>query len=246
MAGPRLMVCLLQGGAWTRSASMMVAGLYRVSWPLRNVEAVHFWHFWHSGGTQTDMSQHHMRCQWFILGSWYLTNLFMPLFSCRLFLKATNCVEHLEAKGWDEMVLEWFWSYYIAIACYSHRQQQLTKKRYPICRHSTDMMSKTLAGDCWWQDMAAARRSPLAVLLCVAASCYILCSLSLGFVAPVEVARGVEAVASTAGAAPLESLQSSVLMADLSPLENPNISFVVLLSMFSMSIALVVWGRNGF
>jgi len=108
------------------------------------------------------------------------------------------------------------------------------------------MMSKTLAGYCWWQDMAAARRSPLAVLLCVAASCYILCSLSLGFVAPVEVARGVEAVASTAGAAPLESLQSSVLMADLSPLENPNISFVVLLSMFSMSIALVVWGRNGF
>ena len=96
------------------------------------------------------------------------------------------------------------------------------------------------------QDMAAARRSPLAVLLCVAASCYILCSLSLGFVAPVEVARGVEAVASTAGTAPLESLQSSVLMADLSPLENPNISFVVLLSMFSMSIALVVWGRNGF
>ena len=96
------------------------------------------------------------------------------------------------------------------------------------------------------QDMAAARRSPLAVLMCVAASCYILCSLSLGFVAPVEVARGVEAVASTAGAAPLESLQSSVLMADLSPLENPNISFVVLLSMFSMSIALVVWGRNGF
>ena len=94
--------------------------------------------------------------------------------------------------------------------------------------------------------MASARRSPLAVLLCVAASCYILCSLSLGFVAPVEVARGVEAVASTAGAAPLESLQSSMLMADPSPLENPNISFVVLLSMFSMSIALVVWGRNGF
>ena len=93
------------------------------------------------------------------------------------------------------------------------------------------------------QEMAA-RRSPLAGVLVLAAT--VLGFLSLSFVAPVEVARSAEAVASTASAGPLEALQSSVLTADISPLENPNISFVVLLSMFSMSIALVVWGRNGF
>ena len=94
--------------------------------------------------------------------------------------------------------------------------------------------------------MTKMHRSPLAVLL-LAAACYIL-SLVPGFVAPAEVVRAsAEAVtgAAAASVAPLNEA-SSVLTADLSPLENPNITFVVLLSMFSMSIALVVWGRNGF
>ncbi|CAE7352908.1 unnamed protein product [Symbiodinium natans] len=93
--------------------------------------------------------------------------------------------------------------------------------------------------------MAKMHRSPLAVLL-LAAACYVL-SLVPGFVAPAEVTHAAHASAEAvvAGIAPLNEA-SSVLTADLSPLENPNITFVVLLSMFSMSIALVVWGRNGF
>ncbi|OLP90253.1 hypothetical protein AK812_SmicGene28226 [Symbiodinium microadriaticum] len=95
-------------------------------------------------------------------------------------------------------------------------------------------------------NMAKVHRSPLAVLL-LAAACYVL-SFAPGFVAPTEVAHtAAEAVvgAAATGLAPLNEA-SSMLTADLSPLENPNITFVVLLSMFSMSIALVVWGRNGF
>ncbi|CAJ1387869.1 unnamed protein product [Effrenium voratum] len=98
------------------------------------------------------------------------------------------------------------------------------------------------------------RRSPTVTVL-LAACCILGFVAKLGFVAPaprhhrrwfrVEMARGAEAMeaAATAGLAPMDA---SLLTADLSPLENPNITFVVLLSMFSMSIAMVVWGRNGF
>ncbi|CAJ1457574.1 unnamed protein product, partial [Effrenium voratum] len=67
------------------------------------------------------------------------------------------------------------------------------------------------------------------------------------FLEPGLTQKAVE-MSQTLGQAPIQApeLSSSVALADLSPLENPNITFVVLLSMFSMSIAMVVWGRNGF
>ncbi|CAE7296067.1 unnamed protein product [Symbiodinium necroappetens] len=87
-----------------------------------------------------------------------------------------------------------------------------------------------------------ARRSPLAVIG-LALCAWLLCAPA--FVGPLVQAPEVASAAHSA-ASQVPEIASSVALADLSPLENPNITFVVLLSMFSMSIALVVWGRNGF
>eukprot|EP00931_Biecheleriopsis_adriatica_P070538 TRINITY_DN442_c0_g1_i2.p1 TRINITY_DN442_c0_g1~~TRINITY_DN442_c0_g1_i2.p1 ORF type:complete len:105 (-),score=23.39 TRINITY_DN442_c0_g1_i2:175-489(-) len=104
--------------------------------------------------------------------------------------------------------------------------------------------------------MAAVRRSPLAaLLLLVTAACLLRMEQSCTFIQAPEKAAMTSAAILAAGSSPLpamaasqgyEQLASSVSVADLSPLENPSIIFVVLLSSFSMSIALVVWGRNGF
>eukprot|EP00440_Ansanella_granifera_P069913 gb/GFBE01075851.1/.p1 GENE.gb/GFBE01075851.1/~~gb/GFBE01075851.1/.p1 ORF type:complete len:113 (+),score=25.08 gb/GFBE01075851.1/:1-339(+) len=106
-------------------------------------------------------------------------------------------------------------------------------------------------------------RSPLASLLLAGAMVALVCLLAPSAPAPSaflqappqavnDVASTVAAGALAAGvAAPMPAMAaqefaSSVALADLSPLEDPSLSFVVLLSALSMSIALVVWGRNGF
>mmetsp|Transcript_34938 Transcript_34938/g.78305 ORF Transcript_34938/g.78305 Transcript_34938/m.78305 type:complete len:90 (+) Transcript_34938:66-335(+) len=88
-----------------------------------------------------------------------------------------------------------------------------------------------------------ARRSPLAVVG-LAVFAYLVCAPA--FLGPMIQQAPEAAVSAASAASQVPEIASSMALADLSPLENPNITFVVLLSMFSMSIALVVWGRNGF
>ncbi|CAJ1409853.1 unnamed protein product, partial [Effrenium voratum] len=87
----------------------------------------------------------------------------------------------------------------------------------------------------------APRRSPLALALLAFALLASRAFVGLPQVAELPQTEALQGVMTQA-----PELGSSVALADLSPLENPNITFVVLLSMFSMSIAMVVWGRNGF
>ncbi|CAE8610540.1 unnamed protein product [Polarella glacialis] len=103
-----------------------------------------------------------------------------------------------------------------------------------------------------------ARRSPLALVLAAAAVVCLLCCLrpaapSTGFLAPPQSAALAAALASAV--APLPALavssqdlvESSVHLAtNLPPFEDPALIWVWQLSCFSMSLALVVWGRNGF
>mmetsp|Transcript_47311 Transcript_47311/g.101294 ORF Transcript_47311/g.101294 Transcript_47311/m.101294 type:complete len:110 (+) Transcript_47311:86-415(+) len=109
--------------------------------------------------------------------------------------------------------------------------------------------------------MARSRSSGVVILLlaaCIAAA-YLLCSPA--FVPPPRAAAEISAaqVAAAAGLAPLaigqsagafdgaqEVAASSLSLGDLAPLDNPNLGFVFVISGVTMSIALVVWGRNGF
>ena len=89
-----------------------------------------------------------------------------------------------------------------------------------------------------------ARRGSFAAILLVAAAAVGLLNEAMSFVAPVGALA--PAAASVAAAAPDVAGSSMALAAELGPLENPNLTFVTLLSVLTMSIAMVVWGRNGF
>jgi len=109
--------------------------------------------------------------------------------------------------------------------------------------------------------MARPRQSSLLLIFAVCAAAAYLCFCgSTAFVPPPradDTAAKAAAVAA-AGLAPLavqqpaiafdgvQELTSSSLSLGFQPWEDPNIGFVFLLSGGTLSIALVVWGRNGF
>ncbi|CAE8637644.1 unnamed protein product [Polarella glacialis] len=106
----------------------------------------------------------------------------------------------------------------------------------------------------------ASGRSPLALVFVAAAALCLLSCLQpaapgASFLAPPESKNAVAAASAIAAAAAFappvmamqETMASSVNLAtNLPPFEDPALIWVWQLSCFSMSLALVVWGRNGF